>query len=119
MTREMELEPKEHLPIERVDDDRLSQQPVLRRGLYQGFYAIAPQDANAPAGRHSRLKTRLSREHALPLSTSYTPAGSLYLADLWYYPQRSCRGCGTAGDRHASARDWLLPRADLHGRPKR
>jgi len=27
------------------------------------------------------------REHALPLSTSYTPAGSLYLADLWYYPK--------------------------------
>ena len=26
------------------------------------------------------------REHALPLSTSYTPAGSIYLADLWYYP---------------------------------
>ena len=26
------------------------------------------------------------REHALPLSTSYTAAGSLYLADLWYYP---------------------------------
>jgi UDP-N-acetylglucosamine diphosphorylase / glucose-1-phosphate thymidylyltransferase / UDP-N-acetylgalactosamine diphosphorylase / glucosamine-1-phosphate N-acetyltransferase / galactosamine-1-phosphate N-acetyltransferase len=26
------------------------------------------------------------REHALPLSTSYTPAGPLYLADLWYYP---------------------------------
>ncbi len=26
------------------------------------------------------------REHALPLSTSYTPAGNLYLADMWYYP---------------------------------
>jgi len=26
------------------------------------------------------------REHAFPLSTSYTPAGSVYLADLWYYP---------------------------------
>ncbi|MEJ5222969.1 MAG: DapH/DapD/GlmU-related protein [Anaerolineales bacterium] len=26
------------------------------------------------------------REHALPLSVSYTPAGNLYLADLWYYP---------------------------------
>ncbi len=25
------------------------------------------------------------REHALPLSVSYTPAGNLYLADLWYY----------------------------------
>ena len=27
------------------------------------------------------------KEHALPLSTSYTPAGSIYLADLWYYPK--------------------------------
>ncbi|MBI3737805.1 MAG: multidrug transporter [Chloroflexi bacterium] len=27
------------------------------------------------------------KEHALPLSTSYTPAGSVYLADLWYYPR--------------------------------
>ena len=26
------------------------------------------------------------REHALPLSTSYTPAGGLYLADMWYFP---------------------------------
>jgi carbonic anhydrase/acetyltransferase-like protein (isoleucine patch superfamily) len=25
-------------------------------------------------------------EHALPLATSYTPAGDLFLADLWYYP---------------------------------
>ena len=29
------------------------------------------------------------REHALPLSTSYTPFGDdLYLADLWYFPGR-------------------------------
>lgn len=27
------------------------------------------------------------KEHAFPLSTSYTPAGSLYLVDLWYYPR--------------------------------
>ncbi|TAK14353.1 MAG: multidrug transporter [Anaerolineae bacterium] len=26
------------------------------------------------------------REHALPLATSYTPAGGLYLADFWYFP---------------------------------
>ncbi len=26
------------------------------------------------------------REHALPLSNSYTPAGDIYLVDLWYYP---------------------------------
>jgi carbonic anhydrase/acetyltransferase-like protein (isoleucine patch superfamily) len=27
------------------------------------------------------------KEHALPLSNSYTLAGTLYLADLWYYPK--------------------------------
>jgi len=27
------------------------------------------------------------REHAFPLSSSYTPAGGLYLADLWYFPE--------------------------------
>ncbi len=27
------------------------------------------------------------REHALPLSVSYTPMDDLYLAELWYYPQ--------------------------------
>ncbi len=27
------------------------------------------------------------REHALPLSTSYTQQGDIYLADLWYYPR--------------------------------
>jgi acetyltransferase-like isoleucine patch superfamily enzyme len=32
------------------------------------------------------------REHAFPLSTSYTPAGSLYLADLWYYPNGPVAG---------------------------
>ncbi len=32
------------------------------------------------------------REHALPLSISYTPYDDLYLADLWYYPR------GTATD---------------------
>jgi carbonic anhydrase/acetyltransferase-like protein (isoleucine patch superfamily) len=26
------------------------------------------------------------KEHALPLSTSYTPSGGLYLADLWFFP---------------------------------
>jgi UDP-N-acetylglucosamine diphosphorylase / glucose-1-phosphate thymidylyltransferase / UDP-N-acetylgalactosamine diphosphorylase / glucosamine-1-phosphate N-acetyltransferase / galactosamine-1-phosphate N-acetyltransferase len=27
------------------------------------------------------------REHILPLSTSFTPSGDLYLAELWYYPR--------------------------------
>ncbi|MEA4909305.1 MAG: DapH/DapD/GlmU-related protein [Anaerolineaceae bacterium] len=33
------------------------------------------------------LQDAAFREHCLPLSTSYTQAGDLYLADLWYYPQ--------------------------------
>ena len=39
----------------------------------------------------SRAAFRISdpafREHCLPLSSSYTPAGDFYLADLWYYPK--------------------------------
>jgi len=31
------------------------------------------------------------REHALPLSASYTPSGGLYLADLWYFPEGPTR----------------------------
>jgi len=32
------------------------------------------------------------REHALPLATSYTAHGDLYLADLWYFPEGVQRG---------------------------
>jgi UDP-N-acetylglucosamine diphosphorylase / glucose-1-phosphate thymidylyltransferase / UDP-N-acetylgalactosamine diphosphorylase / glucosamine-1-phosphate N-acetyltransferase / galactosamine-1-phosphate N-acetyltransferase len=32
------------------------------------------------------IKDPAFREHALPLSTSYSQEGDLYLADLWYYP---------------------------------
>lgn len=32
------------------------------------------------------------REHALPLSVSYTPQGDLYLAELWYYPNGPQQG---------------------------
>lgn len=31
------------------------------------------------------------KEHALPLSNSYTPSGGLYLADLWYFPEGPIR----------------------------
>ncbi len=44
----------------------------LRRRPCQAAYS-----ANDPA----------FREHALPLSTSYTPDGDLYLSELWYFPE--------------------------------
>ena len=39
-----------------------------------------------PAGQPSNPLTPLFANMPLPLSSSYTPAGGLYLADLWYYP---------------------------------
>ncbi|NCP86186.1 MAG: multidrug transporter [Anaerolineae bacterium CG_4_9_14_3_um_filter_57_17] len=42
---------------------------------------------NRPVRAAFALDDPAFREHALPLSTSYTPAGNLYLADLWYYPE--------------------------------
>jgi len=32
------------------------------------------------------IKDAAFREHCMPLSTSYTQAGEVFLADLWYYP---------------------------------
>ena len=64
------------------------------------------------------------REHALPLSNSYTAYNELYLADLWYFPDgirrehvdwSSMTGHRAGGDRSASDRGGLLPCAHLHG----
>lgn len=48
----------------------------LRAAQAAGCACRAAFSANDPA----------FREHILPLSLSYTPAGDVYLADLWYYP---------------------------------
>ena len=64
---------------------------VYRNNLFfdQGYIDVFIKEARQH-GRACRAAFRADepafREHALPLSTSYTPAGSLYLADLWYYP---------------------------------
>lgn len=47
---------------------------------------------NRPVRAAFRADDPAFHEHALPLSTSYTPAGSLYLADLWYYPKGPVAG---------------------------
>ncbi len=85
-TRELELKSGERLPPTR--------EPTLmyRDNLYFDEEYIR---AFMTEARKRKLAVRAAfsaddptfREHALPLSTSYTPAGSLYLADLWYYPK--------------------------------
>lgn len=85
ITQERELRPNEPLPVER--------RPTLvyRDNLwFDEFYIEA--FINEAKRRNRAVRAAYSiddpafREHALPLSASYTPAGSLYLADLWYYP---------------------------------
>lgn len=85
VTRELELQPQERLP--------LSREPMLvhRDNLFFDEYYITEFIHQAKRrGRPVRAAFSIDdpafREHALPLSVSYTPAGSLYLADLWYYP---------------------------------
>jgi acetyltransferase-like isoleucine patch superfamily enzyme len=84
--REMELPAGAAFPT--VSEECL----VYRDNL---FFDSAYFDAFLSAARRSHKPRRAAlsandpafREHALPLSTSYTPAGELYLIDLWYYPQ--------------------------------
>ncbi len=85
ITREMELPPNERMPQ--------THQPCLvyRDNLwFDEFYIRAFMAEAIKRKRASRAAFSLNdpafREHCLPLSSSYTPAGDLYLADLWYYP---------------------------------
>jgi len=64
---------------------------VYRDNLFFDEYYISAFMEKAMKGKKPvraafRAEDPAFREHALPLSTSYTPAGSLYLTDLWYYP---------------------------------
>lgn len=84
-TRELELPPSERLPQTR--------EPCLvyRDNLwFDEFYIQAFLAEAMKRKRASRAAFTINdpafREHCLPLSCSYTPAGDLYLADLWYYP---------------------------------
>ena len=86
VTKEMEL--TAHEPLPRVREATL----VHRNNLFfDQDYIKAFITAARKSGRACRAAFSAEdpafREHALPLSTSYTLAGNLYLADLWYYPR--------------------------------
>jgi acetyltransferase-like isoleucine patch superfamily enzyme len=85
VTRELELKPGDRM--QPVREPAI----VYRDNLFfDEFYVKAFMNEALKRKRAVRAAFRSDdpafREHALPLSTSYTPAGSLYLADLWYYP---------------------------------
>jgi UDP-N-acetylglucosamine diphosphorylase / glucose-1-phosphate thymidylyltransferase / UDP-N-acetylgalactosamine diphosphorylase / glucosamine-1-phosphate N-acetyltransferase / galactosamine-1-phosphate N-acetyltransferase len=84
--REIEIQPGERLPVSR--DPMI----VYRDNLWfdQGYITEFMHQARK---RNRAVRAAFSiddgafREHALPLSVSYTPAGNLHYADLWYYPK--------------------------------
>jgi UDP-N-acetylglucosamine diphosphorylase / glucose-1-phosphate thymidylyltransferase / UDP-N-acetylgalactosamine diphosphorylase / glucosamine-1-phosphate N-acetyltransferase / galactosamine-1-phosphate N-acetyltransferase len=86
VTRELELPSNARLPQ--------MQEPMLvyRDNLFfdehyiDEFIRLALRK-NRPVRAAFSIDDPAFREHALPLSISYTPAGNLYLADLWYYPR--------------------------------
>lgn len=88
MISEMEIPPDvENRMLENLDGPCL----VYRDNLYFDEFFLneflkEAQKRKGPS-RAAFMPTDPSfSQHALPLSTSYTPAGGLYLADLWYYP---------------------------------
>jgi UDP-N-acetylglucosamine diphosphorylase / glucose-1-phosphate thymidylyltransferase / UDP-N-acetylgalactosamine diphosphorylase / glucosamine-1-phosphate N-acetyltransferase / galactosamine-1-phosphate N-acetyltransferase len=86
VTREIELAPGAHLPISR---DAMI---VYRDNLFFDEHYITEfmeraRKRNRAVRAAFSLDDAAFREHALPLSISYTPAGNLYFADLWYYPR--------------------------------
>jgi carbonic anhydrase/acetyltransferase-like protein (isoleucine patch superfamily) len=85
VTREVELAAREPLP--RLRDAMLVHRNNLffDQGYIKAFIAAARKRGRACRAAFSAQDPAF-REHALPLSTSYTLAGNLYLADLWYYP---------------------------------
>lgn len=91
VTREMEVGQGERIPQVR------EQSIVYRDNLFfdEAFITAFMTEAlkrNRPVRAAFRADDPAFREHALPLSTSYTPAGSLHLADLWYYPKGPVAG---------------------------
>jgi len=49
-------------------------------------FLVAAKRINGPCRAAFSANDSAFLEHALPLSTSYTPQDDIYLADLWYYP---------------------------------
>jgi carbonic anhydrase/acetyltransferase-like protein (isoleucine patch superfamily) len=84
--RELELPLGATLP-------RLSEECLVYRdnlffdAAYIEAFLSQARQRNRPCQAAFSIHDAAFREHALPLSTSYTPLDDLYLAELWYYPR--------------------------------
>jgi len=85
VTSERELEPGKRLPLVREPTLVYRDNLFFDENYIAEFIKQAKKRKRAVRAAFS-IDDPAFREHALPLSTSYTPAGDLFLADLWYYP---------------------------------
>jgi carbonic anhydrase/acetyltransferase-like protein (isoleucine patch superfamily) len=84
---------RQEIEYDRFEDIPRDDVPTLvhRDNLYfdqeylEAFIAAA-QKLGGPCRAAFSPDNRAFMQHALPLSTSYTRHGSLYLVDLWYFP---------------------------------
>ncbi len=84
-TRELELPPGMRMPQTR-DACIVYRDNLFFDEFYIKAFVEAAVKLNKPVRAAFSINDPAFREHCLPLSISYTPAGDLYLADLWYYP---------------------------------
>ena len=85
-TRELELKQGQRLPPNREETIVYRDNLFFDEEYMRTFITMARERGRACRAAFS-TEDPAFREHALPLSTSYAPAGQLYLADLWYYPR--------------------------------
>jgi UDP-N-acetylglucosamine diphosphorylase / glucose-1-phosphate thymidylyltransferase / UDP-N-acetylgalactosamine diphosphorylase / glucosamine-1-phosphate N-acetyltransferase / galactosamine-1-phosphate N-acetyltransferase len=84
-TREIELKPGQRFPQQRDEMIVYRDNIFFDEEYINLFVSLARKQKRACRAAFSSEDSAF-KEHALPLSSSYTPAGQLYLADLWYYP---------------------------------
>jgi carbonic anhydrase/acetyltransferase-like protein (isoleucine patch superfamily) len=85
VTRELEVKPGERFQPTREQTIVYRDNLFFDEDYIKAFMTEAMR-RKLPVRAAFSMEDQAFREHALPLSTSYTPAGSIYLADLWYYP---------------------------------
>ncbi len=85
VTRELELKGSMRMPAVREPTIVYRDNLFFDEGYITAFMTEAVK-RKKPVRAAFAADDLAFREHALPLSCSYTPAGSIYLADLWYYP---------------------------------
>ncbi len=83
--RELDLQPDEPVP-EVKGECIVYRDNLFFDSAYVDAFMEEARRRNRPCRAAFILKDAAFREHALPLSTSYTREGEFYLADFWYYP---------------------------------